>query len=694
MSGDTANQTAPQKAGKRRTGHVSREELDRRLTGVEGEEEHQWWNHRLIFAAERGKITKHELNTSLSCRVTCVKTSLRSIGCSDAIQSRLRLYSIATSKIHHRLGAMLNMCAVTNKENPRELRALATLVQDVQQLRDTMLAGVNTMPPVVAATLRENPRLWDMGPRKDELSILSTWDQAKTYIANRFIANVQVHVKSHLERRLKRAIRRSMVDTPSDIAMKYLFDRGKPPTNEGDKTLCDAMATRLRSLKLLNEDGFVLPKRQKVPVDVLLLHFELAFCEETGFQPLPMSNTVSRIHSRVCERIYGNLTRSLPECPSFDEFVKKRIKRPPSRSRWTKRSFRRVRRSKGAKKRGGRKVRRKRRGKQQVVSVNKMQSIHSFETDGYSISLALNTPHTSPADGLTPKQYAEKELDRLRRVSQEADCWVAGLDPGRKNIATQACLPFEADPLGGEAMRVQFTREQWKRVVRSRQQREWECGRRVGRVKKALDALSASGGKKRASDASKWKSYVKASLDHQRVLHREFLENDERRRRALLSYGRRRRAVETAASRLVQTPDGKPLIIGYGNGSFKSHGKGGSDTSVPVKALYRAILSAFKKKRLRGGVTKVWEYFTTAKCHRCHKRMEKIYELSDGHPVENRDFRRCMHCNQDKCPKLRNRDWNAALNMRVVVMCLLKGEDRPVYLKPEPRARGRKRKRS
>ena len=676
---------------KRCTGHVSREELDKRLDDVEGQAEHPWWNHRLLFAARLGLVTEHELKTSLSYRVTCVKTSLRSIGCPEAIQARLRLYSIATSKIHHRLGAMLNMCVVVNKDNPSALLAVATIAQDVQQLRDTMLTGVNETPPVVAAVLRDHPGLWDLGPRGNELAVLSSWDQAKTYIANRFVANVQVHVKAHLEKRVKRFVRESLVSTPPDEAMKIIFANGDPPVDQQDKTFCDSVMTRLRGLKLLDRDGFVLPKKQKVPVDVMMLHFELAFRESSVFQPLPMATTVTRVHARVCERIYQGLTRSVPECPSFDAFVRKRIRRRLRRTKWTNNSFRRARRSKKAKKHGSRKVRRKRRGKQQVVCIKKRQQVDSFETDGYSVSLALKTPHTKPADNLTPKELAEQHLARLQKVANEGDCWVAGDDPGRKNMGTQASLPINADPLTEKATRVQFTRDQWNRIVQTRQQREWEASRRVGGVKKALDALSDSGGK-RTTDVSRWKAYITASLTHRRTLHREFLENDDRQRRALLSYGRRRRAVDTAASSFVDTPDGKPLIIGYGDGSFKSHGRGKNDTSVPVKALYRAIVAAFKKKRIRGGVIKVWEYFTTAKCHRCHHRMEKIYKDVNGERFEDRDFRRCIHCNEE-CPKLRNRDWNAALNIRVVVLCLLRGEDRPEYLKPEKRET-RKRKRS
>ena len=142
---------------------------------------------------------------------------------------------------------------------------------------------------------------------------------------------------------------------------------------------------------------------------------------------------------------------------------------------------------------------------------------------------------------------------------------------------------------------------------------------------------------------------------------------------------------------LVTSPDEKPLIIGYGDGDFCSHGRGGVDTSVPTKALFKAVQLAFKKKGVKGGVLKVWEHATTAKCHRCHNTLEKVYKTVNDNMVEDYNFRRCTHCVYEQRPKLRSRDWNAALNIRVVVMSILRGEDRPEYLNPDRTGRRRAR---
>lgn len=667
---------------KRARNQVSKEELSKRLKGIDGEEDVQWWNHRLLFAAHHGRVSEAELHASMSYRVSCVKTTLRSIGCSSSIQSRIRLYSIVASKIQHRMGALLNMCVVYNKGDAAALSQIASISQTVQLLRDTMLKSDN-MPEVVQRTLLRMPSIWDTGPREQELELMTSWDQAKTYMANRFVANVQVHVKTHLERRIKKRLSASLVSTSFDVAYNYVFAKGDPPDHQGDKSVCDVLAARLRGLKLITADGFCLPAREKVPVDIMLFHFELAFDAGSAFQPFPLANTVSRVHARVDERIYDKLTVGIPEAPSFQEFVKKRIQPARQRKKWTKHSFRRIRRSSTAKKKGFRKVKRKKRAKIQVVK--KGQKIASFESDGYSVSLTVQTPHSSPAENLEAKQFHQQQLDKFRAVfDSESGCWVAGNDPGRRNIATQAVLLADEDPLAVPAKRVQFTRAQWNRVIQSKRQRAWEAKRRIGAVQIALDALSESGGK-RGCDEEKWTNYITKSLEHQETLHREFLHNDERSKRRLYGYSLRRKAIDATASRLVTSPDGRPLIIGYGDGNFCSHGRGGTDTSVPTKSLFRAVQLAFKKKEVKGGVLKVWEHSTTAKCHRCQYRLDKVYKTVNGNLVEDLDFRRCSHCEHEQRPKLRNRDWNAALNIRVVVMSILRGEDRPEYLMPESR---------
>ena len=56
----------------------------------------------------------------------------------------------------------------------------------------------------------------------------------------------------------------------------------------------------------------------------------------------------------------------------------------------------------------------------------------------------------------------------------------------------------------------------------------------------------------------------------------------------------------------------------------------------------------------------------------------------------DRDFRVCEHCSQDEqTRKIRNRDFNAAIDILTLLECELRGEERPVYLCPDPTKRKR-----
>lgn len=129
----------------------------------------------------------------------------------------------------------------------------------------------------------------------------------------------------------------------------------------------------------------------------------------------------------------------------------------------------------------------------------------------------------------------------------------------------------------------------------------------------------------------------------------------------------------------------------------------------------------------------MWEHLTTCKCYKCEQRMatrkiqwnEKDVEraekkartkveasmaeaarareagqmvcdppplLPPDPPYEqrlkvDRDFRICEQCSHaEQTRKLRNRDFNAAINILKLLQCELRGEKRPEYLCPEKRA--------
>ena len=107
---------------------LSRDTLDDRLKGVAGEADHPWWNHRILFAHSQGVITDTERDRCLSRKKRVIKRYLWSIATNPVVRERLRAFAIVSSKLWHRLGAAVNLCAVEAGETPADIEALVTLL--------------------------------------------------------------------------------------------------------------------------------------------------------------------------------------------------------------------------------------------------------------------------------------------------------------------------------------------------------------------------------------------------------------------------------------------------------------------------------------------------------------------------------------------------------------------------------------
>ena len=207
--------------------------------------------------------------------------------------------------------------------------------------------------------------------------------------------------------------------------------------------------------------------------------------------------------------------------------------------------------------------------------------------------------------------------------------------------------------------------------------------------------------------------------------------NDERYKKKMVQFRLAQRALARAADRIIlennepdQNNKRKPVIVGYGTGRGNGGGHKG-EPAVPVKAMYRALLQAFKRHRIEGGILDIWEHLTTKKCYKCHeftkpriiswsiedvekekKRLTERWEVLCREAEEkneekptlilpsddelfsrkktDRDFRICESCHSCEQPwKLRNRDFNAAINILILLETELEGNERPEYLRTE-----------
>jgi hypothetical protein len=151
---------------------------------------------------------------------------------------------------------------------------------------------------------------------------------------------------------------------------------------------------------------------------------------------------------------------------------------------------------------------------------------------------------------------------------------------------------------------------------------EWRNERaRHPNVGKALDDLSQTEGAHGFS-AVRWYKYLKVRHIHRENLWREFVDNDERCKKRMVSYRAGKRALSKAADRILREAilEKKPVIVGYRTGRGNGGGHKG-EASVPVKQMYTALRQAFRRHRVKGGILDVWEAYTTQKCHRCGEQL-------------------------------------------------------------------------
>ena len=732
-------------------------------------------NRLVHLGHDEGILDDTQFEASIPSDTFVVKSYLWSYLDSDHHRDRVREYVILCTKIQHRAFLTLKTayfaCAhgLLGPDYTVEafIKAFLKTPSDAFQalvlpLHLTKVVKNHPLKPFVDLTrhkfFREDSFRREEGsdeeypidPLQDRLERLITktgLDNAKKYIATKVRTAVFNHVFVHLHRRVKASLdARKCPEEESDIGgMCELYDKGEtnkivgPQDRETVSTLREVFMTPQQAREAVDiPDASPTPKLAEV-----LLHLECCrLAEETpgSFTPFPNAS-FSRCYQRLCTRIFclllgvSDMHVTLNLTPSMARKRAKRLRHVKKRTEDDEKK-------------------KKKKGYFSMRKNEKDALVSSIETDGVGMSIVLlverpeRVQRESVNEKMTEKQkreYAMKkrqeEIDAMRPFMDHA-IW-RGLDPGRVNLYTTA----EREPSGEDGD------ETYEKMFYSRNCHLRKCGRdrmRAWRDKRAqkpeisaaLNALAVTGGAK-THVASRWFSYLTERARYLDVMEEEFLLNDSRCKMKMTQFRLSQRAlpkapsVARAADRLIlegneEVRNGRkvprrPVIIGYGNGRGNGGGhKGEQGVPVPevpsVKAMYRALLEAFKRHRVLGGVLNVWEHLTTRKCHRCHEmtkahivpwtqedvekektRLTNIWKVKQREAIEqgadipllelptdeellgrqktDRNFRICEHCSSSDQPwKLRNRDFNAAINILTVLETTLRGEERPAYL--------------
>lgn len=719
--------------------------------------------HQLVRRGfENGVLDEKEFWASIPTDTYVVKSYLWSYLDDETHRDRIRDYVVLCTKVQHRayltlktayfacstgrLGPEYSVKAFVEALLKNSAKGFEYLVFPLH-LRDVS----HPLKPFVDATRREffSEESFDREGRprdqlQDDLVGLITrtgLDNAKKYIATKVRTAVFNHVFVHLHRRVKGSLHaRKNPEEESDISgMCELYDKGETSKSVGPRDRETVIA--LRQVFLTDEQAketVDIPDPSPTPnVAEMLLHLECCrLAEDTrgAFTPFPNAS-FTRCYQRLCTRIFCLLLKVQ------DMHVTINLKPNLARKR-----AKRMRNAKAAVKAETAKTAwKKRNGHFSMRRNHKDALVSSIETDGVGLSIVLEVERPERVHAVAEetrtltakerKEYAERkrkeEIAALRPLLQKENAVCRGLDPGRVNLYTTAERGDVRNEDGVEIVT-------YEKMFYSRKRHLENCGRdrmqqwrdaRAQRplVSTALKALATTGGAK-THVASRWFAYLEERSRHLEVLEEEFMYNDERCKQRMAQFRMSQRFLTRAADRLLlegNEPDQngrrRPVIIGYGNGRGNGGGHKG-EQGVPVKAMYRALMEAFKRHRISGGVVNIWEHLTTAKCHRCHETMrernmnwteedvekekrrlmerweitrrearernevEPPLELpSDeelfGRQKKDRNFRICERCSSSDQPwKLRNRDFNAAINILTLLETELRGEERPPYL--------------
>ena len=714
-------------------------------------------------AFEYGVIDEIEFIASIPSDNYVVKSYLWSYLHNPTHRKKVREYAIVCTKIQNRAYLTLKtayfLCSSgqLGEQNNVETFVKALLTQPSKGFEYLVLPEhlpdtSHPLKPIVDATRRAKPEFYDgLCNSLENLVKRSGLSNAKNYIATKIRTAVFNNVFMHLHSRVRGSLEaRKHPNEQSDLnGMTEFYMKGSTDKFigvEDKKTIISLRKVFLSEDESTKEKE--LPEASQTPTEKqMLLHLDCCkLAEDTSksFTPFPNAS-FTRCYQRLCTYLFclllgvKDMHATINLSPSFEQKQAKHNRNKVSNKKKDK-----------SKQNGKRK--RKRNGYFTMRKNGKNALVTSIETDGVGMSIVLliERPQSETNIKNNGKPFTLKEKKEFAiKKRQEKICKfvkiinkerneviLKGLDPGRVNLYTTA----EENGKNGEHPNYEkqfYSRNRHLKKCARDRMTEWRDKQaQQPHIAHALRVLSTTGGAK-TNVASRWFSYLNERFTHQQVLEEEFMLDDERYKKKMVQFRLAQRALTRAADRIIlannepdQNNKRKPVIIGYGTGKGNGGGHKG-EPAVPVKAMYRALIQAFKRHRIEGGVLDIWEHLTTKKCYKCHeftkareiswsiedvekekKRLTERWEVlcreaeeknepkptlilpSDDELLSrkkiDRDFRICESCHSCEQPwKLRNRDFNAAINILILLETELEGKERPEYLRTQKKKRTR-----
>ena len=654
----------------------------------------------------------------------------------DAVaQRKLDAYAIAASQLYRRGCIIANMTvmqacgevrAAEHGDPSRRFFGLDSLPPCVREVVDMFASSSRVqngttkhafLPerwPVGQRDPRVQRVLDDFGdvlpPLPDWRGVMSAtgWDNAINRMTTKLWGNVQVQAQSGWQKNKLRDYFRAVAHDEASVAAMASSATGVlRPLAIHDDDFEMLVAVR-RALGVPQSDPFFIPSTSFTP-ELLGLHL-LAALVTTTSSCLPVARR--RRHFAYVDSKIGS---ALLGCKAGGRTVGELFGLTPEAFNRTRRRIRKQMRQRAARA-ATPSERRRIKGKMRNLGSGKIRTtarVQSFETDGASLRLVLQTPACDMKAMVRPVVPEDlvrvnKRTPYVRRkalqttqpmaVCEQHGCdhascrpIFAAIDRGRSKLYAAAISKAGWQ----KPQTVCYTRHKYYYDIKHFADRSWELARAaMPRVKEAVTALSAAGGGLKTSDLGAWTAFLAVERQHDDVLFEEFVMLRERADRAMARHRNKKGSLARAASGLLRVattnePLDRPLVLAVGDAKFSATGRG--ELPAPTASLTLALKRACARARAsRRTVVElgVWEFRTTVCCCACGAQTEKQMVTARNKKTgeyERRRSRRLRSCTEcDTNGKRRDRDVQAARNILWLVQHAWYGAERPWWMSRAP----------
>lgn len=573
---------------------------------------------------------------------------------------------------------------------------------------------------------------------RDALSA-SGWDNALNRMATKLSGNIQVHCRANLAHRVGRWLG-STTSLRSEEALPVLEDALKhklrPLAIHDDDW--ELLVSLRRTLGVSDEEPvYPPPKLSPYNDNVLALHmFVVRFgADESAYMPVARrGRKFSYLDAKIVDAMLSKFRkRTRKDDVKESESLGSLLGLNPAsfnakRTRLRQEILKKLKHPKESGKRPSDFKKRllKKRRRLGSGQMSKNAIVQSMETDGVSARLCVKTPcdmtpFVVPLQDVrcladneqqqpkkkrrTRQEYAaEKAAEEMEKEAAKESIFSTrrhtqapvqiALDKGRKKLWTAA---VSTDPLKKPTSEA-FTRSRYYSEMRYWRHRSWSESRaQQPHVAEALVEMSQAGGLRNCNPDT-WDATLAAEREHTDVLDAEFVENPDYALWRMRMFRKKRASLDRATFGMLRRslhdqPPNRGLVLGIGDGSFRSTGRG--ELSAPTNSLDKAFGRALQrikdlhkhthKPQRSIEVIPVQEYGTTMCCCGCGQLtvppMVRTWDkrLGDWTTRRSRRLRLCTECNSTD-GKRRDRDVQGARNILWILQLEYMGGDRPWYM--------------